>query len=183
MKNREKWRGFATIVLLGIFLLTSIGCKNPEGLDAESTANIYVSNECGVAIDVFMDGNFQFSVEFLYYEIIKDVTQGVHSVAANKKDTEDLVDSESVDVITSGDYWVTILSPASIKVTNEYGQNLDIYMNGDYQGELEDQDSQIFSNMPYGEHLFEAAKTIDNTFVESVIIEVIENKEYTWTIK
>jgi len=183
LKNRGKWRPFGIMALFGIFLMALIGCKNPEGPHVDSKANIFVSNECGVAIDVFMDGNFQFSIEFMYYEVIQNVPQGVYDIVAKKKDTEDLVASDSVNVNTSGDYWVTILSPASLKVINEYGQTLDIYTNGNYQGELDDQESQVFTNIPYGEHILEAAKTVDNTLVESMILEVIENKEYTWTIK
>lgn len=183
LKNKGKIKIFGIIVFLSTFLFALIGCKNPEGPNSGAKANIFVSNECGVAIDVFMDGNFQFSIEFSYYEVIQNVPQGVHNFVAKKKDTEDLIASDSVNVNTSGDYWVTILSPASLKVINEYGQTLNIYTDGSYQGELEDQESQVFTNMPYGEHILEAAKTADNTLVESITIEVIENKEYTWTIK
>ncbi len=182
-KDKGKRQVFRILALFGIFLLALIGCKNPGGPDAEIKANIFISNECGVAIDVFLDGNFQFSIEFLYYEVIQDVSQGVYEIVVRKKGTEYPVSSDFITVNTSGDYWVTILSPATLKVINEYGQTLDIYTNGHYQGELEDQESQIFTNMPYGEHILEAAKTADNTLVESLILEVIENKEYTWTIK
>ncbi len=181
--NERKRSTVGAVALFGIFLLALIGCKNPEGPDEDITANLFISNECGVTIDVFMDGNFQFSVDFLYYEVIQNVSRGVYEIVAKKAGTEFLVSSDSLNVNTSGDYWVTILSPASLKVINEYGQTLDIYTNGQYQGELDDQESQVFTNMPYGEHILEAAKTADNTLVESVTMEVEENKEYTWTIK
>jgi hypothetical protein len=182
-KNKGKRRAFEIITLFGMFLLALNGCKNPEGPDADIKANLFISNECGVAIDVFMDGNFQFSVEYLDYKVIQNISRGVYNVVIKKKDTEDLVTSDSVNVNTSGDYWITILSPASLNVINEYGETLDIYTNGQYQGELDDQESQVFTNIPYGEHILEAAKTADDTLVETVTLEVVENKEYTWTIK
>jgi hypothetical protein len=183
LENKRKRWAFGIMALVGIFLLILNGCKNTEGPDTVVKANLFFSNECGVAIDVFMDGNFQFSIEYSDYKVIQNVSQGVYNIVAKKKDTEDLVSSDSVNVNTSGDYWVTILSPASLKVTNEYGETLNIYTNGQYQGELDDQESQVFTNVPYGEHILEAAKTADNTLVETVTLEVVENKEYTWTIK
>jgi hypothetical protein len=181
--SKGKRRSLTAIALLCIFLLASAGCKNPEGPDSDVMANLFISNECGVAIDVFMDGDFQFSIEFLYYEVIQNVSRGVYEIAAKKKGTEDFVSTNSVDVSTSGDYWVTILSPASLKVINDYGQTLNIYTNGSYQGELDDKESQVFTNVPYGTHVLEAAKKSDNSLVAAADIEIVENKEYTWTIK
>jgi hypothetical protein len=183
LKNKGKRRAFEIIVLFGIFLLALNGCKNPDGPDADIKANVFVSNECGIAVDVFMDGSFQFSLEYLTYQVIQNVSQGVYNIEAKKKDTEDLVTSDTLNVTVSGDYWVTILSTASLNVINEYGQTLNIYTDGDYQGELDDQESQVFTNVPYGEHILEAAKKADNTLVETFTLEVIENKEYVWTIK
>jgi hypothetical protein len=159
-----------------------ISCKSPESPD-EITANIFVSNECGLAIDVYMDGVYQFSVEFLYYDFIGNVSGGVYEIVAKKKDTEEVLSLSSVDVNASGDYWITILSTASIKIVNEYGETLNIYTNGSLQGELDDGESQEFTNVPYGEHVLEASKTSDNTLVASTVVNVVEEKEYTWTIK
>jgi len=159
-----------------------ISCKSPENPDIEITANIFVSNECGLEIDVFMDGVFQFSIEFLYYEVIENVSAGTYEIVAKKKDTEEEIMTDTVDVNASDDYWVSILYSASLKIINEYGEILNIYTNGSLQGELEDKESQVFDNVPYGEHVLEASKTSDNTLVASTTINVVEEKEYTWTI-
>lgn len=181
IETRKKLLTSCIIILLGIFACSMIGCKSPESAD-EIKANIFVSNECGIDIDVYLDGVFQFSVEFLYYEVIQNVPAGVYEIVAKKKDIEEVLSTNTIDVYTSGEYWVTILSTASIKIINEYGETLNIYTNGSLQGELGDGEEQVFTNVPFGDHVLEASKTSDNTLVESVTINVVEEKEYTWTI-
>ena len=122
-------------------------------------------------------------MEFLYYEVIEDVPSGIYEIVAKKKGTQDVQSRYTVAVDASGDYWVSILSTASINVINNYGETLNIYTNGSLQGELDHQKSQVFTNVPYGEHVLEASKASDNTLVDSTTINVVEEKEYTWTIK
>lgn len=181
-KKRAKLLTAGIVFLLGILLFSSISCKSPESAE-DIVANIFVSNECGLAIDVYMDGVFQFSVEFLYYEVIQNVSGGVYEIVAKKKDTEEIISFTSIDINASGEYWVSILFEASITITNEYGETLNIYTNGSLQGELADEESQTFTDVPYGEHVLEASKTSDNTLVASTVINVLEAKEYTWVIK
>jgi len=172
----------ATIVilsLLGFLLCASTDCKSPE---EESLASIDVSNECGVAIDVFMDGVFQFALDYLDYDTIENVTLGMHNFIAKKKDTEFVVVSEAFDIYTGGELLWTIKSPATIKVTNAYGQTVSIYANAEYQLDLEDQESTTFEDVLYGEYQFDALRTIDNGLVDSKYINVVENKEYVWLI-
>ena len=182
IKERNKLWTSGIIVLLIIFVCSMISCKSPESPE-EITATIYVSNECGIAIDVYMDGVHQFSVEFLYYDAIQDLPVGAYEIVAKEKDTEEVLHTETVDVNASGDYWVNVLYDASLKVINEYGESLYIYTNGSLQGELGDGKSQVFTNVPYGEHALEASTASDNTLVASTTINVEEEKEYTWTIK
>ena len=182
LKNKKKLWAPGIIVLLGIFMCSMISCKSPESTD-DIIAKIFVSNECGLEIDVYLDGVFQFSIEFLYYDVIQNIPAGVYEIVAKKKDTEEVLSTNTIDVNASGDYWVTLLSAASIKIVNEYGETLNIYTNGSLQGELEDKENQVFDNVPYGEHVLEASKASDNTFVASVTINVVEEKEYTWTIR
>ena len=182
IKNRTKPLITARIVVFGIFMCSIVSCKSPESTE-NITAKIFVSNECGIAIDVYMDGVFQFSIEFLYYEVIQNVPKGVYQIVAKKKGSEEVVAEDTVDVYTSGEYWVSVLSSASLKIINEYGETLNIYTNGSLQGELDHEESQVFENVPYGEHKLEASKTSDNTLVASTVISVVEEKEYTWTIK
>lgn len=181
--NRKRLLAIGIIVLLGIFVCSTISCKSPENPDAEIIANIFVSNECGLAIDIYLEGVYQFSLEFLYYDVIENVSGGVYDVVAKIKDTEEVYATHIVNVTESKDVWVTFLYNASIKVINEYGEALNIYTNGSLQGELGDGESQVFTNVPYGDHMIEASTASDNTLVASVTISVVEEKEYTWTIK
>jgi hypothetical protein len=185
MKFKSKTMFLTTgiIFLLGILMCSVVSCKSPDSPDAKISANIFVSNECGLTIDVYMDGVFQFPIEFLYYEVIQNVPRGVYHIVAKKKDSEEVIADDIVDVYVSGEYWVSILSSASFKIINEYGETLKIYTNGSLQGELGHEESQVFDNVPYGEHNLEASKASDNTLVASTVINVVEAKEYTWKIK
>jgi hypothetical protein len=178
--NKDTVLKAGIITLIGIFVLTSICCKSPE--EESSLANIDVSNECGVAIDVFMDGVFQFSLEYLAFNTIENVTLGVHTFRAKKKDTEFVVISEEFDVYSGGELLWTIKSPATLKVTNAYGETLSIYANAEYQRDLEDGESVTFEDVLYGEYQFDAIRTSDDTLVDSKYINVVQNQEYVWLI-
>jgi hypothetical protein len=182
IKNRKKFWATGIILLLSIFVCSMTGCKSPDSPDV-IRANISVSNECGLAIDVYMDGSYQFTLEFLEYATIQSVAEGVYEIVAKKKDTGEVITTEIVNVNAFGEIWVSILSAASIKIINQYGETLNIYTNGSLQGELVDDYFQVFYNVPYGEHVLEASKTSDNTLVASITISVVEEKEYTWTVR
>lgn len=168
---------------LGIFILVSISCKSPTGPNAgTSVINITVSNECGVAVDVYMDGNFQFSIENLGNNILVNVSLGVHELEAKKKGTETLVVSFSVDIYETKEYEWTILSAARLTISNEYGETLSIFGDGDSLGDMDSPGTMIIHEIPYGEHLFEAKRPSDSTKVTSISIDFVENKEYLWTI-
>lgn len=182
IKIRKKVWATGIIILLVIFVCSMINCKSPESSD-NITANIFVSNEFGLEIDVYMDGVFQFSLEFLIYEVIENVSSGVYEIVAKRKDNGEDIVTEIVNVDASGEYWISILSTASMKIINDYGETLNIFTNGSLQGELGDGEEQVFTNVPFGDHVLEASKTSDNTLVASTDISVVEEKEYTWTIK
>jgi hypothetical protein len=88
------------LVFLGLFLFALARCKSPESEIEE--ANITVSDECGVTVDIFMDGEFQFSLEYLSTDIIASVALGVHEFEAKKEGTEDLVTTETYDIYAGG---------------------------------------------------------------------------------
>jgi hypothetical protein len=69
-----------------------------------------------------------------------------------------------------------------VKVTNACGQTVSLYANGDYKNDLEDQESITFENVCYGVYQLDAVRTIDNSLVDSITINVVENKEYIWLI-
>jgi hypothetical protein len=180
LKKKRAWI-YCIIVFVGFFVFSMTNCKSPESPE-DINATITVSNECGVAIDVYMDGVYKFSLEFLIYEVIENVSGGTYEIVAKKKDTDEIQSSNTVYVSADGNYWVSILSSASINVINNYGDALNIYTNGSLQGELGDKENQVFTNVPYGEHILEASKASDNSFVARTTINIVEQKEHTWTI-
>jgi hypothetical protein len=183
LRNSAKILTVAIVIFLGIFFYASTGCKSPEDPDVEISANVTVSNECGLALDIYLNGVFQFSLEFLFYDVINNLQVGVYEITAKIKDTQEVLQSYTVDVFAKEEIWLSILYSASINVVNEYGEPLNIFTNGSNQGELGDKQNQVFTQVPYGDHVLEASKTSDNTLVASVTINVVEEKEYTWTIR
>jgi hypothetical protein len=182
-KKKKKMSYAGMIVWLGIFILTSISCKNPTSPDQEPTqATITVGNVCGAAVDIYMDGTFQFSLEYLESNIIQNLTVGTYELEAIKKDSEILVASETFEITQLSDYIWTVQSSAIVTIKNEYGETLSIYTDGGYQDDLADQATMIFQSVPFGEHLLEALRTTDDEKVASLTVDVEENTTYFWTI-
>jgi len=179
-KNKTARTMIVILSLLGFFLFASTTCKSPE--EESSLASIDVSNECGVAIDIFMDGVFQFALEYLAVNTIENVNLGVHDFVAKKMGSDFVVVSENFDIYSGGELVWTIKSPATLKVTNAYGQTVSIYANAEYQRDLEDQESITFEDVLYGEYQFDAIRTSDSLLVDSKYINVVENQEYVWLI-
>ena len=167
-------------VCLGTFLLASSGCKNTTTPDEKP--KITVRNDCGIAVDIYMDGVYQFYLEQKEYLYIENVTPGTHMLEAKKKGTETLLKSVSAEILATSNYTWTIGSTASVTIINHYGEKLSVYGDGAYQTDLEDQESDLVQNAPYGEHLFEAKRPNQSEVVASTRIEVLGDNAYTWTI-
>ncbi len=179
--KQNKMYGSAVAVFLGILLAVQAGCNNSTGPD-DFLANIIASNDCGIAVDIFLDNELQFSLENQESKAIEKVSQGIHVLLAKKKSDGIEVFSDMIDVSRSGNYNWIIESPADVKLVNSYGDLLSVYADGSLLGDLEDQTSQVIQNIPYGKHRFDAVRKSDNTLVKSTEIDIQENKEYTWTI-
>jgi hypothetical protein len=183
LKKRKKIPQAGIIFWLSIFLLAPISCKNTTGPDDNITeAKITVSNECGVAVDIYLDKNFQFSVEYLESKTIRNVSLGEHEFEAKREGTEILLSSLSVEITELADFVWTLLSEASFHVTNEYEEILNIHGDGDLLSEIDSTTTLIIENVLYGVHLFEATKVSDGTAVASISVDFAENKAYFWTI-
>ena len=172
------------VILLCIFFFSSVNCKSPSSPDTVIVAKITFNNDCGVSLDIYMDGIFQFSLDYLYSHFIESVSEGTHFLEAKKSGTLELVQEATFDVEAGIEYVWTILSPASVLVTNEYGESINIYADNYLQISVEDQKSSSIYNITYGEHLLQAIRTADTTgtVIASIIIDIVENKEYLWTV-
>lgn len=169
-------------VCLGIFLLVSSGCKNTTTPDGNEKPMITVRNDCGIAVDIYMDGVYQFYLENKEYYYIENVTPGTHTLEAKKKGTETLLKSLSAEISATSNYTWTIKSAAGVTITNNYGETLSLYGDGTYQDDIQDQGNTSIVQIPYGEHLFEAKRPNESQVVASTRIEILQDKQYTWTI-
>jgi hypothetical protein len=167
-------------VCLGILISLISGCKNSTTPDDKP--RIIVRNNCGIAVDIYLDGAYQFFLEFKEYYYIENISLKTYKLEAKRKATQTLLKTVSIEITQNRDYTWTISSTASLAITNNYGETLSIYGDGTYQTDIENGRSNSIQNIVYGRHLLEAKRPNTSTVVASTTIEVLEDKGYTWTI-
>jgi len=169
-----------TFAVLCLAILVSGSCKSPS--EPEIFANIVAQNLCGAAVDIFMDGVYQFTVEFAADETIYDVPVGTYSLQAKKQGEEVLVYSDTIEITQSLNYIVVIEGPSHIIVKNDYGQAVNVYMNGVLVGGIQSNQGVVIPNVAFGTHELAASRTSDNLLVDSISLEVEDVAEYVWII-
>jgi len=180
--KKHKINLFAAIItIVGILILTSISCKSPTTPEA-TEASLTITNHCGVAVDILMDGVWQFTIEYLQSSTISIPTLGVHEFEARKQGTGTVVSSTSEDITEYTNLAWTVLTSADISIINNFGETIDIYGDGDLQGSINDQETGTLSRTPYGEHFLEATKSGETDVIASITLDITENIQYTWTV-
>lgn len=177
--HRKSWK-VGIFVVLSLALMVSYSCKSPS--EPDIAANIVAQNLCGTALDIFLDGVYQFSVEFATDETIYDVPAGTYHLQAKKKGEELLVYNDTLEITQSLNYIVVIEGPSYIVVENQYGQSLNVYMNGILVGGVPDKEGAVIPKVAFGTHELAAVRASDNLLVESLTLEVQDVAEYRWTI-
>lgn len=76
----------AIITMVGLLILTSISCKSPTTPEA-TEASITITNHCGIAVDILMDGVWQLTIEHLQSSTLSIPTLGVYEYEARKQGT------------------------------------------------------------------------------------------------
>jgi hypothetical protein len=165
----------------GLLLLTLIGCKSPAN-PTDTTSSIVVTNYCGAKIDVYLDGTSKLTIENGSNDTILNVAAGSHLLEAKTTDTGILVDSETLTITASTSTSVTIAGPASLRITNLYGEILGIYIDDLWVGDIGDQITQIMHKVTFGSHVFTGKTKAAGTVVATVTIDFTDAIEYTWTI-
>jgi hypothetical protein len=169
---------FGVAVLICVLIVGFYGCKKR----VIPPSQITVSNECGVTIDVYMDGVYQFLIFDGFTKTIKDIEWGTYTLEAWWNGTGELIDSEEFDIRFSEEFLWHIWSSAHIQVTNNYGVTLSIYGDDVHVGDLEDQEISFMENVPFGDHQLEA-RLEDGTVVETNTVTVDKQVTYVWKIE
>jgi hypothetical protein len=176
------WRALGTALALGALLLGLPGCKNSTTPDGDQKARIVIRNNIGIAVDIYVDGVFQFYLEQREYYFVENVSLKAYSLEARKKGTEIILQTAKMEITENRDYYWTINSSAVVTITNHYGETLSIYADGTYQTDVDNQSSASIESAPYGDHLFEAKRPNQSEVLASTRIEILSDKVYTWTI-
>jgi hypothetical protein len=169
-------------VFLGVLLSALAGCKNSTTPDGDREARLRVNNNCGISVDVYLDGVYQFFLDYKEYYFIENLTLGTHLVEAKKKETDLLLKSASAEITEKQDYTWTINSQAVMTIINNYGETISLYADGEYYEDLGNQVTASFPQIPYGEHHFEAKRPNEGEVLAKLTIEVLGDNNYTWTI-
>lgn len=191
LKKRGKgpYLGIWFFLLLGILSFSLVCCdsifgtsETDEDEDEDAIARIIISNLYGEALDIYMDGTFQFLLENEDQEKIRDVSHDEHLMEAKKVGTNDVIDDEEIDVTDDVDYSWTIDDHPDINVTNSYGETLKIYMDGNYQFDLVDEENRWIIDVAFGERFLKALRASDNKEIASTTIDIEKNEDYSWVI-
>jgi hypothetical protein len=189
-RGRDTLIRIGFLSLIGILVLLCAGCESIFGPKSEEDSSsdddiariLVYNNYNNGALDIYMDGTFQFTLAEDDDAKIKDVTLDEHDLVAKLTGTSTVVDDTTIDVTSYTDYTWTIDDPPDIKVTNSYGVTVKIYMDGEYKFDLENEEDRWLIDVSFGDHYLKALKASDNSEVASTTIEVDGNEDYTWTI-
>lgn len=173
---------FPVAALTMLLAAVLVQCKSPTSPDGKGEADIVVTNEYGKPVDVYMDGDLMFRIHHKYSIEIDDVTREDHDFEAYDPDTKALIDSGTVEVREKKKYAWVINGPPGIKVTNNYGQEVQIFMDGQYQFNLVNKEDRWIMDVPFGERYLKALLADDGREVASITIKVKEYTDYYWTI-
>jgi len=185
---RTDKRGFHAprlLALMAILAFSWFGCKSPTSPDGAGEADIVITNdyEEGEAVDIYMDGEFKFSIGFKVTIEIDNVSLEEHMMEAKLNSTGVVVDSETIEVVEYTDYYWTVDDPPDIKVINQFGKALKITMDGDYQFDLANEESRWIIDVTYGERFLKAFRASDGQEIASITIHIEENTDYFWTVE
>ncbi len=172
----------AILAVLGIFLLSSWDCKSPDSSEVSTEANLIVINASGIAVDIYLDGVYRLSIENDASATLEKIALGINQLEVRVIDSAVVIQLVEFNLDQGGDLEWTIQGPATLTVTNSYGETLQIFNRGAYLGDIADAESKTIGSVPFGPFLLEAKKLSDGTLVSSFSTVINEVKEYLWVI-
>ncbi|MGB2955075.1 MAG: hypothetical protein WBB64_03805 [Anaerolineales bacterium] len=181
-KKHKGIRAAGMVALLGIFCAAFMSCKSPSSPDEESNAEVYIVNVCGAAVDVYINEVFKTTLENDSDTTIEIVTEGIYLLEASKTGTDISVSVGEVEIFLGDVYTWNIWGPSTITITNNYGENLQIHVNGILLGDLDNSYSEQISEVTFGEHSLEAKKSTTGEVAASITFQVNDVADYFWNI-
>jgi hypothetical protein len=171
------------LIMMGTVILALAACKSPTSTDASGEADIIVTNDYGTAVDIYMDGEFKFTIGDKWSIEIDDVEIDEHLLEAKQTGTQTLIVSDTIDVAERTDYAWTVDDPPDINIINNSDEIVKIYLDGTYKLEIGEEQDRWIMDVAFGERLIQAFSAETGLEVASITIKVEEYKDYTWTIE
>jgi hypothetical protein len=181
-KRGRRIPGPAVIGLLVGLLFLGAACKSPV-TPKDGEADIIIVNDYGVALNIFMNGEYLYPLNHNQSVEIDNLKFGVYNFEARVIDTDEIVASKEVDVTSRDDYTWLIDDPPDINVINDLATDLNIYLDGEFQFLLLDEENRWILDVSFGEHFLSAVRAADGRELASVTVTVEDATDYEWTIK
>ena len=172
----------ALALILGTTIFALVACKSPTSTDASGEADIIITNDYGSAVDIYMDGEFKFTIADKWTIEIDDVEIKEHLLEAKETGTQTVIVSNTIDVTERTDYAWTVDDPPDIDIINNSDEILRISLDGTYMFEIGEEEDRWIMDVAFGERLLQAFSAETDLEVASTTIKVEEYKDYTWTI-
>lgn len=167
-------------LLVGLLFLGA-ACKSPV-TPKDGEADIIIVNDYGVVLNIFMNGEYLYPLNHNQSVEIDNLKFGVYNFEARVLDTDEIVARKEVDVTSREDYTWLIDDPPDINVVNDLATDLQIYMDGEFQFLLLDEENRWILDVSYGEHFLSAVRVADGRELASVTVTVEDATDYEWTI-
>ncbi|MBN2244257.1 MAG: hypothetical protein JW755_00275 [Candidatus Aminicenantes bacterium] len=172
------------LVLGGLILcliITLIFCKSPIA-PKNGEADILIANDINQTLDIYLNGDFKYSLPYGHIFEIDNVALGSYKLEAMTQGTNNLLASTLLEITQYKEYTWYIDDQADINVVNNSGIDLKIYFDGSYIFDLDDEENRWILNVSHGEHFISAQRVSDGTTFASITIKIVEDTDYTWTI-
>ena len=163
------------LIITGIFCKSPIAPKNGE-------ADIIIANDFNQTLDIYLNGNFKYSLPYGHNFEIDNVALGSYQLEAMTEGTNNMMASTTIDVTQYKDYTWYIDDPADINIVNSSGINLKIYFDGSFIFDLADEENRWILDVTHGEHFISAQRASDGTTFASITMKIDKDTDYSWTI-
>lgn len=167
--------------LILCLIITGIFCKSPVA-PKNGEADIIIANDINQTLDIYLNGNFEYSLPYGHSFEIDNIALGTYKLEAMTEGTSILRASTIIEVASYEDYTWYIDDPADINVVNSSGINLKIYFDGSFIFDLADEENRWILDVIHGEHFISAQRVSDGTTIASITLKIDEDTDYTWTI-